>query len=72
MLDSGVDLAVIALHLGHADVKTTYRYLHHNRRIKEKAMNQTSFPVPKPRAAANDNEDLVEAYGPRKKYLSRS
>lgn len=47
MLDSGVDLAVIALHLGHEDVKTTYRYLHHNRRTKEKAVNQTAYPTPR-------------------------
>lgn len=58
MLDSGVDLAVIALYLGHADVKTTYRYLHHNRRIKEKAMNQTSYPVPRLKPVDNDNAPL--------------
>jgi integrase len=67
MLDGDVDLAVIALYLGHADVKTTYRYLHHNRRIKEKAMNQTSFPTPKPRAADPPDEDGVPLR--RTKYL---
>jgi integrase len=60
MLDSGVDITVIALYLGHADVKTTYRYLHHNRRIKERAMDQTAFPAPTPRVAVNDNGSADE------------
>lgn len=71
MLDSGVDLAVIALYLGHADVKTTYRYLHHNRRIKEKAMNHTSFPAPRSGLAANEavvNDEMTAT--PRRKFLS--
>lgn len=55
MVISGVDTTVIALYLGHADVKTTYRYLHHNRRIKERAMDQTAFPAPKSPQPDNDN-----------------
>lgn len=31
-------------YLGHADVKTTYRYLHHNRRIKERPWTKPPFP----------------------------
>lgn len=57
MMDSGNDISVIALWLGHADVKTTYRYLHHNRRIKERAMAQTVFPAPKVLLGDNDNEE---------------
>jgi hypothetical protein len=70
MLDSGVDITVIALYLGHADVKTTYRYLHHNRRIKEQAMNRTAFPEPNSGLAANDDPAKDENPAPtRKKFL---
>lgn len=72
MLDSGVDIAVIALCLGHADVKTTYRYLHHNRRTKEKAMEQTTFPAPKPREADEDAQGVDDLRGLlRRKALRR-
>lgn len=72
MLDSGVDITVIALYLGHADVKTTYRYLHHNRRTKELAMGQTDFPAPRPRIASNDDDppddDDLKAFTKRKLF----
>lgn len=38
LLQAGVDTAVIALWLGHADVRSTQPYLHADLRIKEKAL----------------------------------
>ena len=38
LLHAGVDTAVIALWLGHADVRSTQPYLHADITIKEKAL----------------------------------
>lgn len=44
MVESGVDIADISMILGHKDVKTTMRYIHHNLKIKERAMARVTFP----------------------------
>ena len=46
LLQSGVDIAVIALWLGHESIETTNQYLHSNMAIKEKAL-ATLQPVGK-------------------------
>ena len=46
LLQSGVDIAVIALWLGHESIETTNEYLHANMAIKEKAL-ATLQPVGK-------------------------
>jgi integrase/recombinase XerD len=46
LLQSGVDIAVIALWLGHESIETTNQYLHANMAIKEKAL-ATLQPVGK-------------------------
>ena len=46
MAQSGVDIAVIALWLGHESIETTNQYLHANLAIKEKAL-ATLQPVGK-------------------------
>jgi integrase/recombinase XerD len=46
LLQSGVDIAVIALWLGHESIETTNQYLHANLAIKEKAL-ATIQPVGK-------------------------
>ena len=38
LLQSGVDIAVIALWLGHESIETTNAYLHANLAMKEKAL----------------------------------
>jgi site-specific recombinase XerD len=42
LLDAGVDLAVIALWLGHESTQTTQIYLHANMALKEKALARTA------------------------------
>ncbi len=42
LLQAGVDLAVIALWLGHEDVRTTQIYLHADLRLKERALARTA------------------------------
>jgi site-specific recombinase XerD len=44
LLRSGVDIAVIALWLGHEDVRTTQTYLHADLALKERALARTSPP----------------------------
>lgn len=44
LLTSGVDIAVIALWLGHADTHSTDAYLHADMRIKQVAMERTRPP----------------------------
>ncbi|MEO3858497.1 tyrosine-type recombinase/integrase [Acrocarpospora sp. B8E8] len=41
---AGVDLAVIALWLGHDDIKSTQKYLHADLELKERALARTSPP----------------------------
>lgn len=45
MVGSGVGIETISLYLGHEDIRTTARYLHHNLNIKIRAMNRTKFPT---------------------------
>ena len=45
LLRAGVDVAVIALWLGHADVRSTNAYLHADMRIKERALARTTPPT---------------------------
>ena len=49
LLRSGVDVAVIALWLGHADSRSTTAYLHADMTIKERALARTTPPTTKPR-----------------------
>ena len=44
LLHAGVDTTVIALWLGHADVRSTNAYLHADMAIKEKALAQVTPP----------------------------
>jgi len=55
LLRSGVDIAVIALWLGHESIETTNVYLHANLAMKEKALAKV-LPVNTPfrRFQAND------------------
>jgi site-specific recombinase XerD len=48
LLRSGVDAAVIALWLGHADSRSTTAYLHADMTIKEFALARTTPPTTKP------------------------
>jgi site-specific recombinase XerD len=48
LLRSGVDVAVIALWLGHADSRSTNAYLHADMTIKERALARTTPPTAKP------------------------
>ena len=48
LLREGVDFAVIALWLGHADMRSTNAYLHADMTIKERALARTTQPSSKP------------------------
>jgi site-specific recombinase XerD len=48
LLQSGVDLATIALWLGHEDLRTVQHYLHADLALKERALARTSPPNSKP------------------------
>ena len=48
LLQGGVDTTVIALWLGHADVRSTQPYLHADLSIKERALALTAPPAVKP------------------------
>jgi site-specific recombinase XerD len=48
LLHAGVDTAVIALWLGHADLRSTEPYLHADMTIKERALARTTPPSVKP------------------------
>jgi site-specific recombinase XerD len=48
LLQGGVDTTVIALWLGHADVRSTQPYLHADLTIKERALALTTPPAVKP------------------------
>ncbi|HUY86559.1 MAG TPA: tyrosine-type recombinase/integrase [Acidimicrobiales bacterium] len=47
LLQAGVDTAVIALWLGHADIRSTHTYLHADMTIKQRALALTT-PVSVP------------------------
>jgi len=48
LLRAGVDTSVIALWLGHEQIRTTQIYLHADLAIKEKALARTTPPNTKP------------------------
>lgn len=48
LLRAGVDVAVIALWLGHADIRSTQPYLHADLTIKERALARTTPVSSKP------------------------
>jgi integrase/recombinase XerC len=48
LLHAGVDTTVIALWLGHADVRSTNAYLHADLAIKERALAQLTPTAPEP------------------------
>jgi integrase len=48
LLRAGVDVAVIALWLGHADLRSTQLYLHADLSIKERALARTTPASSKP------------------------
>jgi integrase/recombinase XerC len=48
LLQAGVDSTVIALWLGHADVRSTQPYLHADLTIKEKALALATPPTVTP------------------------
>jgi len=48
LLQAGVDTAVIALWLGHADIRSTNVYLHADMTIKQRALDRTTPPATKP------------------------
>ena len=52
LLQAGVDTTVIALWLGHADVRSTQPYLHADLTIKEKALALVTPPTSRPAATA--------------------
>ena len=45
LLHAGVDTAVIALWLGHADIRSTNTYLHADMTIKQRALDATTPAV---------------------------
>lgn len=48
LLQAGVDVAVIALWLGHEDIRSTQAYLHADLAIKERALAATTATTAKP------------------------
>ncbi len=48
LLQAGVDVAVIALWLGHEDIRSTQTYLHADLAIKERALAATNPTSVKP------------------------
>ena len=45
LLEAGVDITVIALWLGHADIRSTQTYIHADLGIKQRALAKTA-PTP--------------------------
>jgi len=48
LLQSGVDITVIALWLGHEDPATTHLYIEADLTMKEAALRRVADPAPKP------------------------
>ncbi len=48
LLQAGVDVSVIALWLGHEDIRSTQAYLHADLAIKERALARTTATTAKP------------------------
>ena len=63
LLQSGVDITVIALWLGHEDTATTHQYVEADLHMKEAALRCVDDPVPQPlRFTATDRLlDSLEA-----------
>lgn len=56
LLDAGIDIAMIAIWLGHAGIESTQPYLHANMKMKEDALNRTApINVPDGRYQATDS-----------------
>ncbi len=49
MLQSGVDITVIALWLGHESISTTHMYIEADLAMKQKALNRLHAPDGRPR-----------------------
>jgi integrase len=47
LLQSGVDIATIALWLGHEEIRTTQIYLHADLALKDRALARTTPPTTK-------------------------
>jgi len=48
LLQAGVDITVIAMWLGHADIATTHLYVEADLAMKEEALRRIDDPSPKP------------------------
>jgi site-specific recombinase XerD len=59
LLQHGVDLAVIALWLGHESIETTHQYLHADMRIKERALSCTDPAETRPSRFKPDDSLLA-------------
>ena len=62
LLHAGVDTAVIALWLGHADIRSTNAYLHADMAIKQRALDLTS-PVSTPPGRYRPADPLLAFLG---------
>ena len=59
LLRAGVDIATIALWLGHADIRSTQAYLHADMSMKERALTRTGLPKADRRRPARQAERRV-------------
>ena len=64
MLQARVDIAVIALWLGHADMRSTDAYIHADLSIKERALALTTPAAVKPGRYKPDDSVLAFPAGP--------
>lgn len=58
LLQAGVDTAVIALWLGHADIRSTHTYLHADMTIKQRALERTT-PTTSPPGRFKPTDNLL-------------
>jgi site-specific recombinase XerD len=58
LLHAGVDTAVIALWLGHADIRSTNTYLHADMAIKQRALEMTR-PASSPPGRYRPSDSLL-------------
>ncbi len=58
LLQAGVDTAVIALWLGHADIRSTNAYLHADMTIKQRALDRTT-PTTSPPGRYKPTDSLL-------------
>ena len=59
LLQAGVDVSVIALWLGHEDIRSTQAYLHADLTIKERALAATTTATANPGRFKPDDPLLV-------------